>query len=97
MPQPKIWGRQINMDPCAVTLEGNQRETSIQISELESLTTQDPVEGRQRETNLEIIVKLSPVEGRQRETRVETSLETMRELDPVKGRQRASQKDWKPC
>ena len=91
MSLPKIRGRQsktllqtiISMDPCAMNLEGNQRETSIQISELESMTTQDPVEGRQRETNLEIIMKLNPVEGRQRETGVETSLEIMRELDPV--------------
>ena len=67
-----------------MNLEENQRETSIQISELESMTTQDPVEGRQRATNLEIIMKLNPVEGRQRETRVETSLEIMRELDPIR-------------
>ena len=66
----------------------NMGKTSVQISELESMTTQDPVEGRQRETNLEIIMKLNPVAGRQRETRVETSLEIMREADPVKGRQR---------
>ena len=33
-----------------MNLEGNQRETSIQISELEIMTKQDPLEGRQRET-----------------------------------------------
>ena len=73
---------------CPGQKYGEDKQTSIQISELESMTTQDPVEGRQRETNLEIIMKLNPVDGRQRETRVETSLEIMRELDPVKGRQR---------
>ena len=62
-----------------MNLEGNQKKTSIQISELGSMTTQDPIEGRQRETNLETIMK-----RRQRETRVETSLEIMRELDPVR-------------
>ena len=45
------------------------------------MTKQDPVEGRQRETNQEIMIKLDPVEGRLRET----SLEIMKELDPVKG------------
>ena len=33
------------------------------------MTKQDPVEGRQRETNLEITTKQDPVEGRQRETK----------------------------
>ena len=33
------------------------------------MTKQDPVEGRQRETNLEIMTKQDPVEGRQRETK----------------------------
>ena len=42
----------LNMDPCAMNLEGNQRATSIQISELESMAPQDPTQGRQRETNL---------------------------------------------
>ena len=35
----------IKMDPCTTNLEGNQRETSIQISEMESVTKQDPIEG----------------------------------------------------
>ena len=56
------------------------------------MTQQDPVEGRQRETNLEITTKqdreretkgLVPVEGRQRET----DLEITTELHPVEGRQ----------
>ena len=34
-----------------MNLEGNQRETSIQTSELESMTTQDPVEGRHKPRN----------------------------------------------
>ena len=72
------------MDPCTRNLQGNRRETNIQLGELESMTKQDPVEGRQRETNLEIMIELDPVEGRLRET----SLEIMKELDPVKGRQR---------
>ena len=70
------------MDPCKRNLEGNQRETSIQINELEIMMKQDPVEGRQRETtdetrssrretNLEIMTKQDPVEGRQRETNLE--------------------------
>ena len=53
-----------------MNLEGNQRETSIQITELESMT-QDPVEGRQRETNLEITMKLNPVEGTKGDARGE--------------------------
>ena len=35
------------------------------------MTEQDPVEGRQRETNLEIMTEQDPVEGRQRETNLE--------------------------
>ena len=61
------------------------------------MTELDPVEGRQRETNLEIMTELDPglspfvsleitteldpAEGRQRET----NLETITELDPVEG------------
>ena len=37
------------------------------------MTKQDPVEGRQRETNLEITTKQDPVEGRQRETKEDKS------------------------
>ena len=48
------------------------------------MTKQDPVEGRQKETNLEIMTKQEPVEGRQRET----NLEIMMKQDPVEGRQR---------
>ena len=33
------------------------------------MTKQEPVEGRQRETNLQIMTKQDPVEGRQRETK----------------------------
>ena len=43
---------------------------------------QDPVEGRQRETNLEIMLEQDPVEGRQRET----DLEIMLEQDPLEGK-----------
>ena len=79
-PCHKIWGRQsktllqtiINMDPSAMNLEGNQRETSIQICELESMTTQDPVKGRQRgthiETSLEIVTKLDETGSSRRDT-----------------------------
>ena len=63
---------------------------------------QDPVEGRQRETKVEIMTKQDPiqkgdkgimleqdlVEGRQRETKVEI----MTKQDRVEGRQR-----WKSC
>ena len=48
---------------------------------------QDPVEGRQRETNADrpgIMLEQDPVEGRQRERKVEIMLEQ----DPVEGRQR---------
>ena len=48
------------------------------------MTRQDPVEGRQRETNLKIMSTQDPIEGRQRET----NLETMTKQEPVKGRQR---------
>ena len=37
---------QLKLDPCTRNLEGNQRERSIQINELESKTKQDRVEGR---------------------------------------------------
>ena len=70
------------MDPCTRNLEGNQRETSIQISELESMTKQDPIEGRNhdetgssRRESLEIMRELDPLKGRQRETHMEKSLE----------------------
>ena len=48
------------------------------------MTKQDPVEGRQRETNPEITTKQDPVEGRQRET----NLEIMTKQDPIEGGQR---------
>ena len=48
------------------------------------MTKQDPVEGRQKETNPEIMTKQDPVEGRQRET----NPEIMTKQDPVEGRQR---------
>ena len=50
------------------------------------MTKHDPVEGRQRETNPEIMTKQDPVEGRQRETNLE--MEIMTKQDPVEGRQR---------
>ena len=52
---------------------------------------QDPVGGRQRETNGDrpgIMLEQDLVEGRQRETKVEI----MTKQDPVEGRQR-----WKSC
>ena len=53
------------------------------------MTKQDPVEGRHRETNLEIMTKQDPVEGRHRET----NLEFMTKQDPVEGRQRETKED----
>ena len=53
------------------------------------MTKQDPVEGRKRETNREIMTKQDPVEGRQRET----NLEITTKQDPVEGRQRETKED----
>ena len=65
------------------------------------MTKQDPVEGRQRETKVEIMTKQDPVEGRQRETNGDRP-GIMLEQDPVEGRQRETNGDkwrqtWKSC
>ena len=49
------------------------------------MTKQDPVEGRQRETNLEIRSKQGPVEGRQRETKEDKHDETRSSRRETKG------------
>ena len=64
----------MKMDPCTRNLEfrREQRETSIQINELERMTKQDPIKGRQRETNPEIMTKQDPVEDSRMETKENT-------------------------
>ena len=53
------------------------------------MTELDPVEGRQRGTNLEIMTGKKEDKGRQRET----NLEIITELHPVEGRQRETKAD----